>query len=252
MYKRQDFWSWDFDGDGIIDDTSKSAVRYFNQSGSYNTSLTVGNAFGSDTKTVQNSFNISLYEGPLINEIYTCIGDSAFISSSDFSLLNWYFNENDLNSFYMGTNLTIDEIYNDTSLYVSHVFDTSCYRTGLTYFPTNGVNSLFNAYLLFDVFQKIQLKSVDVKAVGSEDRTIVILDSNDNKVFEKTFSNLNSGINTLELNAPLFPGNNYKIGLSPNSTVNLFRANLGVNFPYVLDGMLSINKSMLSQKSDRN
>ena len=43
-----------------------------------------------------------------------------------------------------------------------------------------------------------------------------------------------------------YPGNNYKIGLSPNSTVNLFRANSGANFPYIIPEMLSINKSMLS------
>ena len=239
-------WAWDFESDGIIDDTTRSTTSYFNQSGSYNTTLTVTNSFGTNSKTIQNAFNISLMDGPLIETIYSCKGDSVVILSSDETNLNWYVNENDLEKLSEGTTLITSNIYNDTSFFASLSFDTSCYRTGLTYFPNNGLNSSNYSYLIFDVLSKIQLKSVDVKAVGNQDRTIIILDSNNNTVYEKTFSNFNTGIHTLELNAVLFPGNNYKIGLSPNSTVNLFRANSGANFPYVIPGMISINKSMLS------
>ena len=65
------------------------------------------------------------------------------------------------------------------------------FKQGLTYFPSNGLNSSNHAYLLFDVFQKLQIQSVDVKAMVIQDRTIIILDSNNNIVFEKTFSNFN-------------------------------------------------------------
>ena len=82
--------------------------------------------------------------------------------------------------------------------------------------------------------------------MGIQDRTIIILDSTNNIVFEKTFSNISSGVQTLELNATLYPGNSYKIGLSTNSAVNLFRANSGANFPYIIPEMLSINKSVIS------
>ncbi len=239
-------WAWDFESDGIIDDTTRSATSYFNQSGSYNTTLTVTNSFGTNSKTIQNAFNISLTDGPLIETIYSCKGDSVVILSSDETNLNWYVNENDLEKLNEGSSLLTDNIYNDTSFFASQSFDTSCYRTGLTYFPSNGLNSSNYSYLIFDVLSKHQLKSVDVKAQGNQDRTIIILDSSYNTVYEKTFSNFNTGIHTLELNAVLFPGNNYKIGLSPSSTVNLFRANSGANFPYVIPGMISINKSMLS------
>ncbi|PDH47183.1 MAG: hypothetical protein CND37_05425 [Bacteroidetes bacterium MED-G20] len=240
-------WAWDFESDGIIDDTTRTATRYFNQSGSYNTTLTVSNSFGSDSKTIQNAFNLSLIDGPIIEPIYSCKGDSVVILGSDETSLNWYINENDLEKLNEGTSLTTDNIYNDTSFFASISFDTSCYRTGLTYFPNNGLNSTNYSYLIFDVFTKIQIKSVDVKAVGNQNRTIIILDSINNTVFEKTFTNLITGINSLELDAVLFPGSNYKIGLSPNSTVNLYRANSGANFPYVIPGMISINKSMISQ-----
>ena len=239
-------WAWDFDGDGIIDDTTRTARRYFNQLGSYNTTLTVTNDYGTDTKTVQNAFNITLSDAPLIDNEFICLGDSIFFKSNEYNNLNWYKNENDFDQFHSGLELITEPIYNDTSFFISELSDTSCYSTGLNYFPSNGSNSSNYSYLLFDVFQKLTLKSVDVKSTGSQDRTIIILDSSNQIIFEKTFNNFNTGVHTLNLNATIFPGNNYKIGLSPNSPVNLFRANSGASFPYEIPGLLSITKSMIN------
>lgn len=239
-------WAWDYDGDGIIDDTNNTARSYFNKSGFYNTSLTVTNDFGTDTKTIQNAFNITLSDAPSIQDMYTCEGDSIFFKTNFYTNLNWYINENDFDEIYSGEELITEPIYNDTSFFVSELSDTSCYSTGLNFFPINGSTSSNYSYLLFDVYQKMTLKSVDVKATGNLDRIIVILDSNDQVIFEKTFNNLNTGIHTLELNSTLFPGSNYKIGLSPNSPVNLFRANSGANFPYEIPGLISITKSVIN------
>jgi subtilisin family serine protease len=239
-------WAWDFESDGIIDDTTRSATRYFNQSGSYNTTLTVSNSFGSDSKTIYNAFNITLSDAPSIQDMYTCEGDSVFFKTNLYSNLNWYINENDFDEIYSGEELITEPIFNDTSFFVSELSDTSCYSTGLNFFPINGSTSSNYSYLLFDVYQKMTLKSVDVKATGNQDRIIVILDSSNQVIFEKTFNNFNTGINTLELNTTLFPGNNYKIGLSPNSPVNLFRANSGANFPYEIPGLISITKSVIN------
>ena len=239
-------WAWDFDGDGIIDDTTRTARRYFNQLGSYNTTLTVTNDYGTDTKTVQNAFNITLSDAPLIDNEFICLGDSIFLKTNEYNNLNWYKNENDFDQFQSGLELITEPIYNDTSFFISELSDTSCYSTGLNYFPSNGSNSSNYSYLLFDVFQKMTLKSVDVKSTGSQDRTIIILDSSNQIIFEKTFNNFNTGVHTLNLNATIFPGNNYKIGLSPNSPVNLFRANSGASFPYEIPRLLSITKSMIN------
>ena len=239
-------WAWDFDGDGIIDDTSSTARVYFNQSGSYNTSLTVSNDYGTDTKTVQNSFNITLSDAPLIDNLYSCTGDTISLKTNNYNNLNWYINENDFDEISSGIELITEPIYNDTSFFVSELSDTSCYSTGLNYFPNNGSTSSNYSYLLFDVFRKMTLKSVDVKSTGNQDRTIIILDSSNQIIFEKTFNNFNTGIHTLNLNATLFQGNNYKIGLSTTSSVNLYRANSGANFPYEIPGLISITKSVIN------
>ena len=239
-------WRWDINGDGIIDDTTSTGIMYFNQSGSYNTSLTVSNDFGTDTKTIQNAINISLTEAPSIETSYVCIGDSVILGKNENLIYNWYNNENDLEIFYSGSQLTTNKLFNDTSFYISTLSDTFCYATGLTSFPTNGNISSSYSYLAFDVYKKMTLKSVDVRAGGSQDRIIVILDSINNIIFEKTITNIISGINTLDLSVELFPGNNYKIGISTNSVVNLFRANSGANFPHTIPGILSINNSLIA------
>ena len=239
-------WRWDFNGDGIIDDTTSSGIKYFNQSGSYNTSLTVSNDFGTDTKTMQNAINITLTEAPSIETSYVCIGDSVILGKNEDAIYNWYSNENDLDFFYSGSQLTTNKLFDDTSFFISTLSDTFCYSTGLTSFPSNGNISSSYSYLSFDVHKKMTLKSVDVRAGGTQDRIIVILDSINNIIFEKTITNIITGINTLYLNSELFPGNNYKIGVSTNSVVNLFRANSGANFPHSVPGILTINNSLIS------
>ena len=241
-------WEWDFDGDGTIDDTTQQGQTILNQSGIYNTTLTVSNPFGSDTKTINSAFNIELTSPPSFDDFYLCGGDSTVLEPNNSEInLQWYLGQNTLESFHIGGDLEIGPIYSDTNLYVSYYDDTSCMQLGPNNFSSTGINSNSYSFLKFDVYEKLILKSVDVKAVGNENRVIIILDSNENIVFEKTFLFDNDGIVTLNLNAHLYPGNNYKIGLSPGSDINLLRSSSNINFPYVLDDLISINSSMVSQ-----
>ena len=112
-------WAWDFESDGIIDDTTRTATRYFNQSGSYNTTLTVTNSYGTNSKTIQNAFNIALNDGPIIDSINSCSGDSVIISSNENGILNWYANENDFQPIAYGSRFVTDNLYSDTSFFVS-------------------------------------------------------------------------------------------------------------------------------------
>ncbi len=239
-------WHWDYDGDGVVDDSLQQGEVVFNQSGVFNTSLLVTNDFGSDLKTLNNAFTIDLALSPNFEDVYLCEGDSILLESNNESNLKWYSDEYELESFHNGQNYFIGPIKSDTSLYVTYYSDTSCLQLGPKDFSSNGFNTNTYSFLVFDVYEKLILNSVDVKAVGTEDREIVILDSNENIVFQKTVSFDNDGILTLDLNASLYPGNNYKIGLSPGSDINLFRSSSNINFPYVIDNLISINKSKVS------
>jgi PKD repeat protein len=236
-------WHWDFDGDGVIDDSLRQGEIVINQSGIFNTSLLVTNAFGSDSKTLNNSFSLNLDSPPSFDDIYICEGDSILLQYENESNLNWYASANDLESFNDSLSQYSGPINKDTSLFVAYYDDTSCLQLGPSNFLNNGFNTNTYSFLVFDVYQKLNLKSVDVKAVGTEDREIIILDNNENLVFQKTFSFTNDGILTLDLNASLYPGNNYKIGLAAGSDINLYRTSSNINFPYVIDDVLSINNS---------
>ncbi len=239
-------WQWDFDGDGIVDDSIQQGEILFNQSGFYNTTLLVNNDFGSDSKTITNSYSIQLTSPPNFEDIYICEGDSAILQSDNESNLKWYSREGEVESFHEGSSFQFGPINKDTSVYVTYFEDTSCLQLGPRSFLSNGFNSNTYSFLVFDVYKKLIVKSVDIKAEGIEDREIVILDSSDNIIFQKTFSFTTDGVFTLNLNASLYPGDNYKIGLATGSDVNLFRTSSNINFPYLIDDVLSINNSMPS------
>lgn len=241
-----DYWEWDFNNDGIIDDTSENVLAVFNQSGDYTTSLTVSNAFGVDSKELTNAFAIQLNPPPDIGNLYVCHGEEAEIEVYDYENLNWYKSENDLESIYTGPVISLGQLSKDTSLFVSNFTDTICWNSGMTTFSNSGTNSNTYSYLVFDVHQDLIIQSVEVKALGTQNREVIILDSNDNLIYSKVFSFSQDGIVTLSLNATLPTGNNYKIGLASNSNVNLYRANSGANFPYQIPDFLSINKSLIN------
>ena len=125
-------WAWDFESDGIIDDTNRTATRYFNQSGSYNTTLTVTNSYGTNSKTIQNAFNITLSDGPIIDSINSCSGDSVIISSNENGILNWYANENDFQPIVYGSRFVTDNLYS-LFLFLNHLIHL-VFKQGLVIF----------------------------------------------------------------------------------------------------------------------
>jgi PKD repeat protein len=57
-------WAWDFQNDGTIDSTSKNPTFTYQTAGTYDVSLTVGNAGGSNTKTVTGYVVVSAATAP--------------------------------------------------------------------------------------------------------------------------------------------------------------------------------------------
>ena len=69
-------------------------------------------------------------DGPIIDSINSCSGDSVIISSNENGILNWYANENDFQPIAYGSRFVTDNLYTDTSFFVSESSDTSCFQTG--------------------------------------------------------------------------------------------------------------------------
>ncbi|MCC4769941.1 PKD domain-containing protein [Methanosarcina sp. DH2] len=59
-------WEWDIDGDGKVDYTEENPVHIYETPGSYNVSLYISNAYGNDTKVVEDCINVLTH--PVISE----------------------------------------------------------------------------------------------------------------------------------------------------------------------------------------
>ncbi len=57
-------WSWDFDNDGVVDSTLQNPVASYVNPGNYTVSLTVENAYSSDTETKSDYIRVTRYVKP--------------------------------------------------------------------------------------------------------------------------------------------------------------------------------------------
>ena len=105
--------------------------------------------------------------------MYTCEGDSIFFKTNFYTNLNWYINENDFDEIYSGEELITEPIYNDTSFLFLNYPIHHVILLGLIFFLLTDLHLLITPILLFDVYQKMTLKSVDVKATGNLDRIML-------------------------------------------------------------------------------
>jgi Zn-dependent metalloprotease len=95
-------------------------------------------------------------------------------------------------------------------------------------------------WLVFNVNQASQLKSVLVYAGSAGPRTIEYRDAGGN-IQASTTVNLPAGQSRVALNFPLTPGNNQILAVSGNA--DLYRNNAGVNYPYNIGTYVTITAS---------
>jgi len=129
-------------------------------------------------------------------------------------------------------------ISKDTFFYAD-VIDTSFVGK----FDTAGGGAFFTSssrYLIFDCFSPFTINSVKVLASTSGNRTIVLKNSLGN-VLSSVSVNVTIGMNRVVLNMDILPGNNYSLGIT--GSVNLYRNNQNVSYPYTVPGVMSIKNS---------
>jgi hypothetical protein len=109
---------------------------------------------------------------------------------------------------------------------------------------TGGGNDYnFQQHLFFDVYQAMEIISVEVYAGSVGNRTFELRDNGGN-VLQTTIINLVLGQQTVNLNYNVTPGTNYQLGLSASTAnISMFRNNAGVTYPYNLNGVASITGS---------
>ena len=239
-------WEWDFNEDGIIDDTSSNPVYAYSKNGIYDVALKVFNLANEDSVVKNQIVEINLSSAPNITDLGICQGDQVTLTSENNVQLNWFENEGDVTPFLVSNEFNSSQVISDTTFFVSTSTTTISQQVGIPNFNGQGTNFTSNVFTDFTVYKPLYLSTLDVKCFGGFNRTIQILDENDKVIFNKVFQFSSNGVHTLSFNTLLFPGN-YKIGMGFGSVVSFFRSTSNVNYPYVIPNLISITGNSMNQ-----
>jgi hypothetical protein len=160
-------------------------------------------------------------------------------------VVKWYEDLNSATPIAEGTSYTTPVLSASKTYYVQNeVFypgQTQFNEPHDNLFGLGGYNSLANnGYEIFDVLKQCELVSIKVYAQVAGERTIQVLDEDDNVLHSATV-NLPQGESRANLNFMLQPGSNFK--LKSLQHPQLYRNNSNVTYPYVVNGYVSIKAS---------
>ena len=236
-------WLWDF-GDG---DTSTLAnpTHFYTASGLYHVQLTATNGVGNDDTLKTNVVYVDLPTAPIVQGDSICPNFTANLSASGAGTLNWYSVPTGGTIINTGTSYTTPTLTTTTTYYVEDFIEAPTQNMGKV--DNFGSGSNFNnneQYLIFDVYQPMEIVDVQVYAGAAGDRIFELRDDLGIVLVSKTVNLTSTGKQTVKLNFMVPVGIDFQLGLATNTPVtDLYRNNAGVSYPYTLAGMASITKS---------
>ena len=233
-------WLWDF-GDGNTS-TSQNPVHTYLANDTYTVTLIAYNASGSDTLEKLNYIVISAPTAPTGTDGQRCGAGTVSLNASGAGSIRWFDGLTSTTVLYTGTNFITPSIITTTNYYVESLDAGSSLYGGESYNVSNGANygSAYEHYLVFDVSTDIILKSVEVTAIGTSNRTIELQNSSGTVLDSRTI-NIPDGTSRIDLDFTINPGTSYRLAgpLSPN----LFRNSSNCNYPYNIGSAISITHS---------
>lgn len=230
---------WDF-GDGTTS-TEQNPYHYFNGTGAYNVSLTVGNEYGDETYSLLNSISIEMPPAPLVTDDFNC-GPGDFTLSVDADDdINWYASIDSDESIFSGSELLIEDLTETTTWYVQELISPDVFNIGLTDNSGPGGYFGFNIWrsVSFEAHQDLTIKSIKFFAYNTAERTFYIYQDGD--VIESYTLSIPEGENRIEVNWQL-PEGEYDIFASTQNNL-AYTGDYGgpdVGYPFTVDGLLSI------------
>lgn len=235
-------WTWDF-GDGNSS-TNANPIHTYTSNGTYSVKLVATNGFGSDSITKTNVVHIDRPTSPSVVSDTVCINRTANLSATGSGSLRWYSNEVGGSSLFTGTSYSVNNVSKDSTLWVEDFISAPVEKVG----PVNntigsGVYFTGSQYLIFDVFETITLRNVQVYSNTRGSRLIELRDNN-GVVLQSSNIYIPSRAARISINFTIEPGMDYQLGISSTSGApNLYRNNSGVNYPYDIAGKVSIKNS---------
>lgn len=233
--------TWDF-GD-MSTGTNYNETHTYTQNGTYTVQLTVTSACGTSTTTQVAYIVINTPNAPVTTGAFSCTSPaSVTLSATGSGTLEWFTVPTGGLSVNTGPTFVTPSLASTTTYYVENQVPGATGNVGPV---DNSIgtgtnhNSTTARYNYFDVLAPCTLVNCTVYAQNAGNRTINLWDNAGN-VLQTWTINIPNGQSVITLNAPLSPGTQYRIG---GTSMNLYRNSGGVNYPYTLNGLVSITGS---------
>lgn len=232
-------YHWDFGNGDFSNETNPSYV--YNEAGTYTVHLISTSDVNCGLTNVKTYTDTIVVTEPLVSQtdtLKTCTTAPTLDLTNKNTTITWYSDSLGENLIDTTKTLAVVNIVKDTSFY----YDEGILFTGKTDFTNIGSYNFDVRYQLFDVFEPLQLKAVNVYAYSVGNRTIELRDRVGNVLQSKTVNITSTGESRIPLNFTIFPGKDYQLGVS-GTNIGLGRSNGGVNYPYGIPNTISIHRS---------
>lgn len=237
-------------GNDSITLTSTAGFSYLWSNGATTQSIrtTSGNYFVTVTNycgtTTSDTFTVANFAAPSLPAVTgdtVCSGTTATLTATGGNI-TWYNSSNVL----VGTgNTFVTPILTSSANYYAQ--DAIIYPGAVAHhggrLDSIGAGGYFTGsqYMIFDALKTLTIKSVKVYANGAGNRTIQLMNSSGVVLQSGTF-NIPNGSSRVNINFDVPHGTGYHLTVA-GATVNLYRNNGGVTYPYTITDTLTVTGS---------
>lgn len=171
-----------------------------------------------------------------------CGSSAVTLSSTTSGTAHWFDAPVAGNEVGVGNSYTTAALNNSTTFYVESR-DSILGISGSVGPATNsiGAGSMYTGdqAQIFDVLKTMVLKSVKVYSNSNKSRTIQLRNSM-GTVLQQLVTTIDTGTRVVNLNWEVPVGTDYELGWLAGSQPDLFRNSAGANYPYTLNGLVSV------------
>jgi PKD repeat protein len=233
-------WAWDF-GDGNSS-TAQNPMHTYTTNGTFSVMLTATNGFGNDILTITNMIYVNMPVVPTTTGDQVCGSGILNLSATGTGTLDWYDSISGGTLVNTGTTFTTPVLAVPTTYYVQAAVPQSS-AFGAKPDNSGGGNNFDNdQHLKFDAYTPFEIVSVEVVANGGGNRTIELRD-NTGAVLSTLTVNVPNGTSRVTLNFPVSVGTDFQLGCDASVTIDLYRNNSSVSYPYDIAGLGSVTRS---------